>query len=71
MSETADHVARQMKEAMRDGARITCGCGNRLKLYLAFRCLYCGAWFCQTCAEIHFGKTREQYDADRQNKIDA
>ena len=30
-----------------------------------FRCLYCGVWYCKTCAEVHFGTTIEDYEAAR------
>jgi len=30
-------------------------CGKRIALVLAYRCAYCGVWFCHTCAQVHFG----------------
>ena len=40
-----------------DQKTITCPCGQLRAIELAFRCLYCGIWFCHPCAEIHFGQT--------------
>lgn len=33
--------------------------GLRLPLWKAVRCLYCGFYFCESCARIHFGETGE------------
>ena len=57
------------------GPRITCcgtqpsrpsrvghkNCGKQVSIEYAFRCLYCGFWFCRACAEVHFGMTREEH----------
>jgi len=42
-------------------AFVRCSCNKKLWPHQSFRCLYCGEWYCQKCAEIHFGKTVEQY----------
>ena len=39
-------------------------CDKRISMMYAYKCLYCGFWFCAKCAEIHFGKTREQHKAE-------
>ena len=52
--------AKQFREAV-DTDSITCECGRSIPLRFAYRCLYCGCYFCQRCAEEHFGKTRAQY----------
>lgn len=57
-------VGTQMREAWKY-SRVTCGCGITIKLVFAFRCLYCGEFYCGKCAEIHFGKTRAQYEHER------
>jgi hypothetical protein len=41
--------------------RITCGCGLPRALNLAYKCLYCGEWFCFSCAETHFGTTYREW----------
>lgn len=46
----------QWKSAVEE-RQIECPCGQVRALELAFRCLYCGAWFCSPCAENHFGET--------------
>jgi ferredoxin-thioredoxin reductase catalytic subunit len=52
-------LRRQWREAVED-REIVCPCGQRRALELAFRCLYCGIYFCTNCAERHFGETRAQ-----------
>lgn len=34
--------------------RVTCQCGKRPSTLMAYRCLYCGVWFCKECATEHF-----------------
>lgn len=36
--------------------QVRCGCLKMVRLIQAHRCLYCGIFFCQKCAELHFGK---------------
>ena len=48
-------------------ATITCRCGWKRAVLKMYKCLYCGEWLCEICAEAHFGKTREQYKAERHN----
>ena len=39
------------------GKLVTCrGCNKSMKLYLLYRCWFCGSYFCRICAEKHFGK---------------
>lgn len=65
----AAFVAKQFKEAMyHEGEavqKVTCGCGLTMPLRFAYRCLYCGEYYCMACAERHFGKTREEYSAEK------
>ena len=48
-------------------ATITCRCGWKRAVMKMYKCLYCGEWLCEICAEAHFGKTREQYKTERHN----
>jgi hypothetical protein len=58
--ERAVLLRRQWREAV--GRRVvTCPCGLVRALELAFRCLYCGVFFCTECAEVHFGETRREW----------
>jgi hypothetical protein len=42
--------------------RIDCAdCTRPRGIEIAYRCLYCGVWFCAPCAEIHFGATVKDY----------
>ena len=54
----ADAVERRM---------IVCICGRPRALELAFRCLYCGIYFCVNCAERHFGQTRQEWRIKHQH----
>ena len=35
--------------------KITCGCGKKVVFWMMYRCLYCGEFYCKSCAEFHFG----------------
>lgn len=39
------------------------GCGRLLATWQAFRCYYCGFYYCAACAPEHFGGTRADYHA--------
>lgn len=41
--------------------RIVCPCGRDRAIEHSYKCLYCGVWFCESCAEEHFGETRSDY----------
>ncbi|VUD48583.1 hypothetical protein TDB9533_01262 [Thalassocella blandensis] len=43
--------------------KIRCPCLKLVRWIDAFRCLYCGIFYCRTCAEKHFGQTVEEYKA--------
>lgn len=66
---SAVQAARQWRQAKGEQPKIECGCGLAAPIRFLFRCLYCGVWFCQTCAEEHFGKTRAQHIAERVAKL--
>ncbi len=57
-----EFVLKQMRE-MADPVRpfVRCGCMLKLWPQYAYKCLYCGEWYCAKCAEVHFGKTRKEY----------
>ena len=71
-TEKRTRVAAQVREATYKGydvQYVTCGCSRRLPLRFAYRCLYCGEWYCQRCAERHFGKTREEHNKSASGSI--
>jgi len=35
--------------------KIRCGCNKMVRIIEAYRCLYCGVFYCKECAEEHFG----------------
>lgn len=43
-------------------ATITCGCGWKRAAVKMYKCLYCEVWFCEHCAETHFGMTRKEHE---------
>lgn len=57
-------VADQLRELakQKQWPTVTCFCGRVRTLLYAWRCLYCGEWYCQTCAEQHFGMTRAEWN---------
>ena len=37
------------------GIKVTCFCGKRINVYYhAYRCYFCGIYFCRECASRHF-----------------
>jgi hypothetical protein len=43
-------------------------CDKRIALVMAYRCAYCGVWFCHTCAQVHFGMRVPDVYADKSNE---
>ena len=70
---TAEFAAQQDRETVAQEAvgvtvrlaTITCRCGWKRTILKMYKCLYCGEWLCEACAEVHFGKTRAEYQADK------
>lgn len=60
---TLAHAAKQFKQAQGISPMVTCECGLSAPLRFLHRCLYCGCFFCIVCAEVHFGETRDEYQA--------
>ena len=68
MENKREFVTKQLQELIRQDCNnilVSCECDKKIPIHLAFRCLYCGQYYCQKCAEEHFGKSREDY-----NKVD-
>jgi len=66
----AYEFAIQWKQAKGVSPVVTCcECRADIPLRFLYRCLYCGLWRCQSCAEHHFGKTREQYVKERDEQV--
>jgi len=38
-----------------DKITVKCGCHKQVKVLYAHRCLYCRIYYCQNCAQEHFG----------------
>jgi hypothetical protein len=62
----AEILRRQYKNAAEHSA-VYCPCGQLRAITEAFRCLYCGIYFCVDCAERHFGKTRREWFESEKN----
>lgn len=58
-------MARKQFQLAKGPQMLPCECGRDLPIRFMFRCFYCRLWFCEACAEIHFGKSREEYFAKR------
>ena len=54
----------QDKEAREENS-ITCGCGWKRWIAYAYRCLYCGEWYCAPCAETHFGQSINDWTMEK------
>ena len=54
----------QDKQAREDQS-ITCGCGWKRWIAYAYRCLYCGEWYCAPCAETHFGQSIDAWTIEK------
>ena len=64
-TEQKEILASQDKTIRNDQAFDCPDCGWRRWTGYGFRCLYCGVWFCAHCAEIHFGKTIDQWTVEK------
>jgi len=53
-------IGQQWQDAISKGT-IVCPCGINRALAVAYRCLYCGVYFCCGCAEKHFGQTIQEW----------
>jgi hypothetical protein len=63
-NEQLEVIRDQHVELIEQGATlstVTCPCGRERAINRAVRCLYCDIWYCETCAEEHFGETRADY----------
>ena len=64
VQQTVDQEAQMQTIRM---ATVTCECGQDRALVKMYKCLYCDMWMCIPCAEIHFGKTIQQYREEKKN----
>ena len=62
--EKAEFVMGQLRELKNSTPKLTCHCGQLIYWLNAFRCLYCGEYYCQPCAEKHFEQTREEWEKE-------
>ncbi len=58
-------LIRTQHAAAHKGNAVNCPCGQLRALTMAYRCLYCGVWFCFNCAQEHFGMTVKQFRANK------
>lgn len=57
---------RDIKDQERDKVpsehlKVRCPCLAFVRWTYAYRCLYCGIFYCRECAEKHFGQTVKEY----------
>ena len=64
-AQTRETVDQELKGVTVRMATVTCPCGRVRALVKMYRCLYCKVYFCDSCAEQHFGKTVEEYKRER------
>lgn len=48
-----------------DKAMVCCPCGTTLVVWMAYRCLYCGVFYCRTCAQLHYGQRLPGIDNEK------
>lgn len=50
------HQARETSHLLNANSNlVTCPCGAKVCIILAFHCYHCGLWLCRACSERHFG----------------
>ena len=68
-------IANAARQKLETGSRVKCcgsqpssvsrvghiRCGREVSIEYAYRCYYCGFYFCERCAAEHFGKTRAEH----------
>jgi len=62
-------IAKQIRETVQQTnngipvrlGTITCRCGRERGIVLMYKCLYCKEWYCEICAEQHFGQTVAEF----------
>ena len=59
----------QLQQA-KDKSTVPCFCGSDVSLLESYKCLYCDVWFCEACAEDHFGKTVAEYMEENHVAVD-
>lgn len=49
-------IRQQANQYMNDRTMVSCGeCSKSIVIWRLFKCLYCGVYFCEHCAKVHFG----------------
>lgn len=66
MMDTNEFAKKQWQQAKGEQPSVICECGLSMPLRFFYKCLYCKMYLCEQCAEIHFGKTVEQYKNEKQ-----
>jgi predicted nucleic acid binding AN1-type Zn finger protein len=62
----AKRVIKQFTQAKYElPTMIDCACSRRIPIRFMYKCYYCGEYFCEKCAEVHFGKSRKDYKAEK------
>ena len=52
-----DQAADGPREGPQGRPLMQCPCGRDMDVCAAYKCLFCGIWFCAVCARRHFAKT--------------
>ena len=62
-------LEKQHKEAHADNSTDCADCGFHRWIGYLYKCLYCGLWFCPSCAETHFGKTLSDWIGEKREEV--
>lgn len=65
IGDTRTRITCMGTQPSRDSGKDHEECGKEIDLLFAYKCLYCGFYFCRKCAEKHFGKTIEEFKAEQ------
>ena len=68
-AQTEETVRQSQEEVNCRLMTITCPCGIKRGVMKMYQCLYCGIWYCEWCAEEHFGKTRQERWAELKEEL--
>lgn len=58
-------TVRQKRKVENLTISLRCICEKDFPIGWMYKCLYCEAWLCKTCAEEHFGQTVEGYKQEK------
>lgn len=65
--EEAEKLAALQKQTSLQGT-VRCACKQSFLINEVWRCFFCDVWYCNECAEEHFGMTKEQWREQKEDE---